>query len=75
MIKRVICKILGHRLIRVLKSVDGSLECLACHRCKRRYAMHHPSKWFGEWDHEDTEVLMFLGVANDAGQLTPGEPT
>lgn len=60
--KRIICRLVGHRLGRVIQSECGQLEMLACHRCRQRFAMYRPTKWFDKWDESDTAMMRMLGV-------------
>lgn len=54
---KFLCWIFNHRLTRIAKSRDGSLERLYCGRCRVSFAMYHPCQYFGEWDDEDNEIM------------------
>lgn len=62
--KWFLCKVFGHKLFRITVSKCGSLEKIGCRRCGVWFAMHHPTKWFGEWDSEDAAVMAELGIGN-----------
>jgi hypothetical protein len=57
-----LCWLFRHRLVKVGRSDDGQLECLYCLRCQENFAMHHPTKYFGLWDFEDTQAMLDLTV-------------
>jgi len=55
--KRFLCWLLGHRLLRIDRAYQGELEKLYCRRCKRHFAMHHPTQYFDVWDMMDEHHL------------------
>lgn len=76
-IRKLLCWMLGHDLMRIIRTPDGDLEKVFCYRCKRAFAMYHPQRWFGEWDWRDQEFLQMSINAHYAPKrsLTPSQET
>ena len=51
MFKKLLCKLLNHKLIVVWSSKYSASQKLYCRRCKRYYAINHDVEVFLPWDY------------------------
>ena len=50
--KKIICKIFGHKLKVIDTYLNGTCQKLYCERCRRYYGINHSVKAFITWDSE-----------------------
>ena len=65
MIKKLLCKILNHRLYKI--SQTRTTEWVKCVRCQRQFFLHHPTRSFLPYDSE----LYYAFVDEKERETTP----